>query len=117
VSLLSPEPVCNVGATRQSRKLFRVAGAILLCLALGAARATAQVAEGTDARDEKNEKTAGPRAASIVAFLGGAATALAAHEAFDVGFGANPRLARVDSRWAPWVSRAAKIGLVVLVLR
>lgn len=106
MSLLSPEPDCNVGATQQSRKLGRIGGAILLCLALCAARATAQVAEGSDARDEKNEKTASPRAASIVAFLGGAATALAAHEAahlaFDFGFGANPRLARVDYGGIPF---------------
>lgn len=107
MSLLSPEPDCNVGATLQCRKLGHVAAAILLCLALCAASATAQVAERAEGRDEK---TASPRAASIVAFLGGAATALAAHEAahlaFDFGFGANPRLARVDYGGIPFFAIA-----------
>lgn len=106
ISLLPPQPNCNAGATPSNgpiRSRRAAVLAVLLWLTVGVGAGAAQEAHPDGASDEKPSTS---RAATTLAFLGGAATAFGAHEAahllFDTLFGAQPGVKRVDYGGIPF---------------
>src|SRR5512132_227899 len=106
VSLLSPQPMCNGNATN-SRRLGRGRPVALLSLCVWVTACLAPAAaQPAQAPLREGEQPHGSRAATALLFLGGAATALAIHEAshvaFDVLFEAHPGVKRVDYGGIPF---------------
>jgi hypothetical protein len=105
-SRLPPQPNCNASATPRADVTRRAASCLLACflwVTAGDGFAAAQTAQSAA---QSNEKSSDRRAAAALAFLGGAATALAAHEGshlfFDGLFDANPGVKRVDYAGIPF---------------
>jgi hypothetical protein len=104
--LLPPQPNCNASATPWRALIRNTCApviAVFLWLSVGSGTAAAQPAHPGEANDEKSSTS---RAATALAFLGGAATAFGAHEAshllFDALFGADAGVKRVDYGGIPF---------------